>query len=194
MSTAVAVIAVTSIGPRPYLSGTATTWPTATSIWHVPPAHGPVGEGDVVAAWVEVGVPPDADDPEPDPSDESAEHDVRAARTTATTTATTAVDDVLRIAVAMDPRLSGKTECAVIGSGYLKDPVGGTQGDPRRVGETDSDCSISRPCRVTPVRSPTCGDDASGWAPPSPDLIRPPPSVPVHHSTRPILDYRGRPR
>jgi hypothetical protein len=50
---------------------------------------------------VGVGVPSDADDSEPDPSEES-EHDVRAANTTATTAATTAVDDVLRIAVAME--------------------------------------------------------------------------------------------
>jgi hypothetical protein len=67
-----------------------------------------------VAASVGVGVPSDADDSEPDPSEESAEHDVRAANTTATTTATTAVDDVLRIKAAMDSRLLGKTECAVI--------------------------------------------------------------------------------
>ena len=38
------------------------------------------------------------------------------------------------------------------------------QGDPRRVGETDSDSSISGPCRVTRVRSPPCGDAASGGA------------------------------
>jgi hypothetical protein len=60
-------------------------------------------------------VPSDDDDAEPDPSEESAEHDVRAANTTAATTATTAVDDVLRIRVAMESRLPGKNECAVVG-------------------------------------------------------------------------------
>jgi hypothetical protein len=55
-----------------------------------------------VATWVGVGVPSDADDSEPDPSEES-EHDVRAANTTA---ATTAVDDVLHIALAMEIHLN----------------------------------------------------------------------------------------
>jgi hypothetical protein len=110
ISTASAVIAVTSIGPRPYLSGTATTSPTATLIWHVPLAHGPVGEGDGVAATVGVGMPPDADDAMPGPSDESAEHDVR----TANTTAMAAADGILRSTAAMGPRLPGKAECAVV--------------------------------------------------------------------------------
>jgi hypothetical protein len=99
ISTASAVIAVTSIGPRPYLSGTATTSPTVTLIWHVPLAQGPVGEGDGVAATVGVGMPPDADDAMPGPSDESAEHDVR----TANTAATTAAEDILRSTGAMEP-------------------------------------------------------------------------------------------
>ena len=59
-----------------------------------------------MAVWVGVGVPSDADDSAPDRSEESAEHDVRAANTTATTAATTAVDDVLRIAVAMEFHLN----------------------------------------------------------------------------------------
>jgi hypothetical protein len=64
-----------------------------------------------VAVSVGVGPGSDADAPEPDPlgrpsagdpSEESEEHDVRAAKTTAT--ATTAVDDVLRIMAAIEPR------------------------------------------------------------------------------------------
>lgn len=69
-------------------------------------------------------MPSDADDSEPDPSEESAEHDVRAANTTATTTATTVMDDVLRITVAMEPTLPGKTECAVSGQMSMIDRVG----------------------------------------------------------------------
>jgi hypothetical protein len=61
-----------------------------------------------VAVSVGVGPGSDADAPEPDPlgrpsagdpSEESEEHDVRAAKTTAT-----AVDDVLRIMAAIEPR------------------------------------------------------------------------------------------
>src|SRR3954468_22386799 len=55
ISTAAAVIAVASIAPRRYRSGAATTSPTAPSIWHVPPAHGPVGAGVGRAALLEAG-------------------------------------------------------------------------------------------------------------------------------------------
>jgi hypothetical protein len=108
MSTLPPAIAITSIGPRPYASGTVTVSPTATLISHVPSAHGPDGEGDGVA----VCVGPDADvDPDlldrlsaGDPSEESEEQDVRTANTQAATAATVAVDDVpLRIMIAIEP-------------------------------------------------------------------------------------------
>jgi hypothetical protein len=103
MSTWPSAIAVTLIGPRPYDSGTFTVSPTATSISHVPSAHGPVGEGDGVDDGAGVAAGPDAG-PEPDPlgrlseevpSEEPEEHEVRSANAQTATAAAAAVDDVL---------------------------------------------------------------------------------------------------
>src|SRR5690348_1402297 len=88
-----------------------TTSPTATSIWQLPPTHGPLGAGDGADARVEGDVPPMADDLPPelddadaDPTEERAEHAVRAAKATATITVTAANDDLRNIS-AIDFRL-----------------------------------------------------------------------------------------
>ncbi|MGW0755976.1 hypothetical protein ACWD1Y_05695 [Streptomyces sp. NPDC002814] len=87
------------------------TSPTATLISHVPSAQGPVGEGDGGGVGDFVGSDAGVPERDPlgrlsaeDPSEESEEHDVRAANMAAATTATAAVDGVLRIMVAMEHR------------------------------------------------------------------------------------------
>lgn len=118
MSTLSASIAVTLVGPRPYVSGTVTTSPTATLISQVPSAHGPVGDGD--GAAVRVGADAELEPVPPgrpsavDASELSEEHDVSAASThTATAAGATAIDVLLRIMNAIEPSPADLPPCRV---------------------------------------------------------------------------------